>query len=150
MLSTMLWIRVEEGKRHMSLYTCMLSRFSHVCSVILWTVACQALLSMGLYRQECWSRLPCPPPGDLPDPGIEPASLSSNLLCQAAFFFFFFFTTNTTWEASNFILTCKSMQEGITQLQGNKAHRMRSEITVRVSGTDIRMRDSEAGGNTAA
>ena len=41
------------------------------------------------------------------------------------------------------------MQEGITQLQGHKAHRMRSEITVRVSGTDIRMWDSEAGGDTA-
>ena len=85
MLSTMLWTSVEEGKRHMSLYTRMLSCFSHACSVTLWTVARQALLSMGLYRQEYWSRLPCPPPGDLPDPGIEPASLSSNLLWQAAF-----------------------------------------------------------------
>ena len=74
MLSTMLWTSVEEGKRHMSLYTRMLSCFSHVCFVTLWTVARQALLSMGLYRQEYWSRLPCPPPGDLPDPGIESAS----------------------------------------------------------------------------
>ena len=41
------------------------------------------------------------------------------------------------------------MQEGITQLQGHKAHRMRNEITVWVSGTDIRMWDSEAGGDTA-
>ena len=85
MLPTMLWTSVEEGKRHMSLYTHMLSCFSHVCSVTLRTVARQALLSMGLYRQEYWSRLPCPPPGDLPDPGIEPASLSSNFLWQAAF-----------------------------------------------------------------
>ena len=38
------------------------------------TVAHQAPLPMGLSRQEHWSRLPCPPPGDLPDPGIEPAS----------------------------------------------------------------------------
>ena len=33
-----------------------------------------ALLSMGFSRQEYWSGLPCPPPGDLPHPGIEPAS----------------------------------------------------------------------------
>ena len=40
----------------------------------LWTVAHQAPLSMGFSRQEYWSGVPCPPPGDLPDPGIEPAS----------------------------------------------------------------------------
>ena len=39
-----------------------------------WTVACQAPLSMGFSRQEYWSGLPFPPPGDLPDPGIEPVS----------------------------------------------------------------------------
>ena len=39
-----------------------------------WTVACQAPLSMGFSRQEYWSGLPFPSPGDLPDPGIEPAS----------------------------------------------------------------------------
>ena len=38
------------------------------------TAACQALLSMGFSRQEYWSGLPCPPPGDLPDPGIKPRS----------------------------------------------------------------------------
>ena len=37
-----------------------------------WTVALQAPLSMGFSRQDYWSGLPCPPPGDLP-PGIEPA-----------------------------------------------------------------------------
>ena len=37
-----------------------------------WTVACQALLFMGFSRQEYWSGLPFPPPGDLPNPGIEP------------------------------------------------------------------------------
>ena len=41
-----------------------------------WTVAHQAPLSMGLSRQEYWCGLPCPPPGDLPNPGIEPASLT--------------------------------------------------------------------------
>ena len=39
-----------------------------------WTVAHQAPLSMGFPRQEYWSGLPFPPPGDLPDPGIEPES----------------------------------------------------------------------------
>ena len=37
----------------------------------LWTVACQATLSMGFSRQEYWRGLPYTPPGDLPDPGIE-------------------------------------------------------------------------------
>ena len=40
----------------------------------LWTVACQAPLSMGFPRQEYWSGLPFPSPGDLPDPGMEPRS----------------------------------------------------------------------------
>ena len=54
---------------------CMLSGFSHVrLSTTLWTVACQAPLSMGFSRQEYWSGLPCPPPGDLPDPGIKAVS----------------------------------------------------------------------------
>ena len=42
-----------------------------------WTVAHQAPLSMEFSRQEYWSGLTCPPPGDLPDPGIEPTSLMS-------------------------------------------------------------------------
>ena len=54
---------------------CVLSRFSRVrLCVTLWTVAHQAPLSMGFCRQECWNGLPCPPPGDLPNPGIEPGS----------------------------------------------------------------------------
>ena len=40
----------------------------------LWTVACQAPLSMGFSRQEYFSGLPGPPPGDLPNPGIKPTS----------------------------------------------------------------------------
>ena len=42
--------------------------------VILWTVDCQAPLSMGFSRKEYWSGLPFPSPGALPDPGIEPGS----------------------------------------------------------------------------
>ena len=45
-----------------------------------WTVAHQAPLSMGFSRQEYWSGLPCPPPGDFPDPGIEPVYLKSPAL----------------------------------------------------------------------
>ena len=58
----------------------------------LWTVARQAPLSMGFSRQEQWSELPCPPPGDLPDPGVEPAPLISLALAGG------FFTTSTTRE----------------------------------------------------
>ena len=39
-----------------------------------WTAACQDPLSMGLARQESWTGLPFPPPGDLPDTGMEPMS----------------------------------------------------------------------------
>ena len=42
--------------------------------MIPWTVASQTPLSMEFFRQEYWSGLPCPPPGDLPDPGTKPES----------------------------------------------------------------------------
>ena len=48
--------------------------------VSLWTEACQASLSMGFSRQEYWSELLCPPPGDLPNTGIKPMSLMSPAL----------------------------------------------------------------------
>ena len=52
---------------------CMVSCFSCVqLFATPWTVACQALLSMEFSRQEYWSGLPCPSPGDLPNPGIKP------------------------------------------------------------------------------
>ena len=60
---------------------CMLSHFSHVqLFATLWTVVCQAPLPMGFSRQEYRSVLPCPPPGDLPDPWIKTASLMSPAL----------------------------------------------------------------------
>ena len=54
---------------------CLLSHFGRVqlCAT-LWTVAHQAPLSMGFSRQEYWSGLPCPSPGDLPNSRIEPVS----------------------------------------------------------------------------
>ena len=71
----------------------LLSRFSHVrLLATLWTVACQAPLSMGFSMQEFCSGLPWPPAGDLPDPGIEPASLTSPALIGK------FFTISATWE----------------------------------------------------
>ena len=71
----------------------LLSLFSYVqLCVTPWTVAHQAPLSPGFSRHEHWSGLPCPPPGDLPNPGIEPASLRSLALTGG------FFTTSTTWE----------------------------------------------------
>ena len=54
-------------------HVCMLSCFR--LFETLWTLACQASLSMGCSRQEYWSVLPHPPPGDLPDPGLEPRFL---------------------------------------------------------------------------
>ena len=72
----------------------VLSRFSCVrlCKTP-WTVAHQDPLSMGFSRQEYWSGFPCPPPGDLPDPGIEPAPLTPPALAGV------FFTTSAAWEA---------------------------------------------------
>ena len=58
-----------------------------------WTAAHQAPLSMEFLRQEYWSGLPCPLPGDLPDSGIEPTSLMSPALAGE------FFTASATWEA---------------------------------------------------
>ena len=45
-----------------------------------WTVVCQAPLSMGFSREEYWNGLPSPPPGDLPEPRIEPGSLAAPAL----------------------------------------------------------------------
>ena len=58
-----------------------------------WTVAQQAPPSVGFSKQEYYSELPFPTPGDLPDPGIEPTSLASPALAGR------FFTTRPTWEA---------------------------------------------------
>ena len=73
-----------------------LSHFNHVqLFAILWTIAQQIPLSTGFFMQECWSGLPCPSPGDLPDLGIEPTSLEAPALAGR------FLTTSATWEAAN-------------------------------------------------
>ena len=73
---------------------CVLSCFSRVwLFATLWAAALQAHLSLGFSRQEYWSGVPFPPPGDPPDPGIEPPSLASPALAEGLF------TTSATWEA---------------------------------------------------
>ena len=69
-----------------------LGRCSHV-QLFVTSVAYQAPLSMGFPRREYWSGLPSPPPGHLPDPGIEAKSLMSPALADG------FFITSATWEA---------------------------------------------------
>ena len=59
-----------------------------------WTIARQAPLSMGFPRQEYWSGLPVPAPGDLPNPGIQPASLESPALAEGLFTTLYLFTTS--------------------------------------------------------
>ena len=72
---------VSKIHTHTHTCVCVLSCFSCVqLFVTPWTVAHQAPLSLGFSKQEHWSGLSCPPPGDLPDPGTEPASLMSPAL----------------------------------------------------------------------
>ena len=71
----------------------VLSCFSHIqLFATLRTIARQTPLSIGFCRQEYWSGVPFPSPGDLPNPRIEPTSLVSSALTSR------FFTTSTTWE----------------------------------------------------
>ena len=78
-------------------YACVLSCFSCVqLFVTSWTIAHRAPLSMGFSRQEYWGGSSCPPPGNLPDPGIEPESFTSPALAGRLF------TTSTTWESLTF------------------------------------------------
>ena len=65
---------------------CVLIHFSHVQHfVTLWTVDHQAPLSVGILQARIWEGLPCPPPGDLPNPGIQlrsPALEADSLLSE--------------------------------------------------------------------
>ena len=98
----------------------MLSSFSHVrLFATLWTVVHQAPLSTGFSRVEYWSGLPCPPPRDLPNPGIEPGSPVSPTLASG------FFTTsvlgNIKFESLNiyyFLLYILKTKEVVTMRIG--------------------------------
>ena len=89
------WALVMVSGSSKVVHACMLSWVQLFAT--LWTVACQAPLSVEYSRQEYWSGLLCPPPGNLPDPGIEPTSLASPALADG-FFFFFFFYHRAAWE----------------------------------------------------
>ena len=77
----------------MCVCVCVLSRSVVFNSATPWTAARQAPLSMGVLQTRVLEWVACPPPGNLPNPGIEPMSLASPALAGG------FFTTNTTWEA---------------------------------------------------
>ena len=70
------------------------------CGQLFVIVACPTPLSMGFSRQEHWSGLPCPPPGDLPDPGTEHVSLASPALAGS------FFTTEPPGKPPGMELLC--------------------------------------------
>ena len=74
--------------------TCMCSHSVMSDSATPWTVACQAPLFMGFPRQDYWSGLPFPTPGNLSDPGIKPESLASSALAGR------FFTTEPPGKLS--------------------------------------------------
>ena len=87
--------------------TCVLSCFSSVqLFETLWTVAHQAPLSMGCSKQEYWSGLPCPSPGDLPNPAIEPQSLTSPALAGG-----YFDATWEAWERIQALIKCQESAE---------------------------------------
>ena len=77
------------------LFLCLMSQLlSHVWLFVTpWTIVHQSPLPIEFSRQECWSGVPFPTPGDLPEPGIKPMSLVSPALAGR------FFTTSATWEA---------------------------------------------------
>ena len=86
----------------------MSSVSNYMCLVVsvLWTVAHQAPWSVRFPRQEYWSALPCPPPEDLPTPGIKRTSLISPALAGE------FFTNSNTWEVLlGIIANCISWRE---------------------------------------
>ena len=96
------WILIWEGKREMfkvvteKYYKCFLCVLSHVrLFVTPWTIACQASLSMEFSRQEYWSGLPFPLPGDLSNSGIKPMSFASPELASR------FFTTELPGKPIN-------------------------------------------------
>ena len=122
----------KKQNRNLFNFACMLSCFSCVrLFATLWTVACQAPLSMGFSREDYWSGWPLPSPGDLPHPGIEPMppeapalqadSFSSvQLLCHVQLF-------ATPWtaarQASLFNLNCQSSLKYISiQSMGPSNH----------------------------
>ena len=84
------------------MYACMCAKLLQLCLTLCNLVECSSRgpLSMVFSRQEYWSGLPCPPAGDLPDPGVD---LGQSLLAPALAGGFF--TTTATWEANTCMYT---------------------------------------------
>ena len=100
------------------LWVCVLSCFGHVrLFAALWTVARQAPLSMGFSRQEYWSGFPCSQ-GDLPDPGIKPASLPSATMAGGVFF------ASATWEALSQMLASRNVPSLLAGSHGGRPRRL--------------------------
>ena len=83
--------QVKIGLLRKVMRACVCAKSLQPCPTLCDALDCP--LSMGFSRQEYWSGSPCPPPGDLPNPGIEPGSLMSPALAGG------FFTTSTTRKA---------------------------------------------------
>ena len=75
---------------------CVCAQLHPIKFVILWTVALQAPLSVEFSRQEYWSSLPFPPPGNLPDPGMETVSCIGRWILNHY----------ATWEALGMFRNC--------------------------------------------
>ena len=95
-----LWLNTVLNKpctccAYILVWSCMHAQLLHSCLILCSPVDCSlpVPLSLGTSRQEYWSRLPCPPPGDLHIPGIKPASFMCPALAGG------FSTTSATWEA---------------------------------------------------
>ena len=101
----------------------MLSCFSHVrLFATLWTAARQAPLSMGFSRQEYWRGLPCPPLGDLPEPGMEPVSpaLAGGFFTTSATWGFYGSSTQVVWKLLG--IWSKSLSASSKESRGWVAH----------------------------
>ena len=86
LLPAKITIEIIYMRIHFILNACLLNCFSYVWFFVsLWIIASQVPLSMGFSGQEYWSGLPCPPPGELLDPGIKPTSLTSPVLADKGF-----------------------------------------------------------------
>ena len=90
-MGTFVQSAIQDFCRHTSVHAQLLSHVRFF--VTPWAVGRQVPLSTGFSRQEYWSGLPFPPPGDLPDPGTVPASPVAPSLAGG------FFTTSATWKA---------------------------------------------------
>ena len=89
---------------------CIVNCFSHVLLfAILWTIALQTPLSMEFSRQECWSGLSCPPPGDLPDPGVKLMSLMLSCIGRK-------FTTSANREDICYIIIIQNPASLVAQM----------------------------------